>query len=97
MIVQGVFDFLGQTFNSDEAVRDLSSMIDPGWAMGLAATILNGLRDVLTNVFLIVFTTIFILLEVSTVQTKFEAAFGRSTQSLEGPRKVPPRSRASSP
>ena len=86
VIVQGVFDFLGRTFNSDEAVRDLSSMIDPGWAMGLAATILNGLRDVLTNVFLIIFTTIFILLEASTVQTKVEAAFGRSTQSLEGPR-----------
>ena len=86
VIVQGIFEFLGQTFNSDEAVRDLSSMIDPGWAMGFAATILNGLRDVLTNVFLIVFTTIFILLEVSTVQTKVEAAFGRSTQSLEGPR-----------
>lgn len=86
VIVRGVFEFLGQTFNSDEAVRDLSSMIDPGWAMGFAATILNALRDVLTNVFLIVFTTIFILLEVSTVQTKVEAAFGRSTQSLEGPR-----------
>ena len=86
VIVQGVFDFLGQIFKTDEGFSDLSSMIDPGWAMGLAATILNGLRDVLTNLFLIVFTTIFMLLEAASVQTKVEAAFGRSTQSLEGPR-----------
>jgi predicted PurR-regulated permease PerM len=61
-------------------------MVDPGWAMGLAATILNSLKDVLTNTFLIIFTMIFILLEASSGQTKFEAAFGRREGSLEGPR-----------
>jgi predicted PurR-regulated permease PerM len=61
-------------------------MIDPGWAMGLVASILNSLKGVLTNTFLIIFTTIFILLEASSVGTKVEAAFGRSANSLERPR-----------
>ena len=86
VIVQGVFDFVARTFGDDQSVQELSDMIDPGWAMGLAATILNGLKDVLTNIFLIFFTMIFILLEASTAETKFEAAFGRSTQSLQRPR-----------
>ena len=86
VIVQGALDFFGRTFNVEEAFESLGDMIDPGWAMGLAATILNSLRDVLTNVFLIIFTMIFILLEASTVETKVAAAFGRSTQSLKRPR-----------
>jgi len=87
VIVQGVIDFVGATFNDDAAIQNLGDMIDPGWAMGLAATILNALKDVLTNVFLIFFTMIFILLEASTAETKVEAAFGRSATSLEAPRK----------
>ena len=86
VIVQGVVNLVGQRFNIDESLQNLGAMIDPGWAMGLAATILNGLKDVLTNVFLIIFTMIFFLLEASTVETKVEAAFGRSTQSLQQPR-----------
>ncbi len=86
VIVQGVINLVGDRFNTDESFRNLGDMIDPGWAMGLAATLLNGLKDVLTNVFLIFFTMIFILLEASTVETKVEAAFGRSTRSLRQPR-----------
>ena len=85
-IVQRVVGFIGKMLNGEEAFENLGDMIDPGWAMGLAATLLNSLKDVLTNVFLIVFTMIFILLEASTVETKFAAAFGRSTQSLKRPR-----------
>ena len=85
-IVQGVIRFIGEKFRFDESLQNVGEMIDPGWAMGLAATILNGLTDVLTNTFLIIFTVIFILLEASTVDTKVEAAFGRSTQSLKRPR-----------
>ncbi len=85
-IVQRVVGFIGKMLNGEEAFGNLGDMIDPGWAMGLAATLLNSLKDVLTNVFLIVFTMIFILLEASTVETKFAAAFGRSTQSLKRPR-----------
>ena len=83
VIVQGVVSFVGERFNTEESFRNLGDMIDPGWAMGLVANILNGLTDVLKNVFLIFFTMIFILLEASTVETKVEAAFGRTTKSLE--------------
>jgi predicted PurR-regulated permease PerM len=54
--------------------------------MGFAAGILNSLKDVLTNIFLIIFTVIFMLLEASTFETKVEAAFGRRTESLESAR-----------
>ena len=59
-------------------IPDIAELIDPGFAMGFAATILNGVRDVLTNTFLILFTMVFILLEASTARVKAEAAFGRS-------------------
>ena len=85
-IVDGLFKFIARIVNGDEMFESIGDMIDPGWAMGLAATILNSLKDVLTNVFLIIFTMIFILLEASTVETKIAAAFGRSTQSLKRPR-----------
>lgn len=86
VIVERVLIFVADTFIDDASVQSISDMIDPGWAMGLAATILNGLKDVLTNVFLIIFTVIFILLEASTAETKFHAAFGRSADSLIRPR-----------
>jgi len=84
-IVDGSLRFFDRIFGAN-AFASLGDMIDPGWAMGLAATILNSLKDVLTDVFLIIFTMIFILLEASTVETKIAAAFGRSTQSLKRPR-----------
>ena len=85
-IVDGVFDFVVQHLNGDESMESLGDMIDPGWAMGLVATILNSLKDVLTNTFLIIFTMIFMLLEVSSFGTKVQAAFGRSADSLQRPR-----------
>jgi len=84
-IVDGVVKFIAQNFKDGESVESLRDMVDPGWAMGLVANLLNGLKDVLTNTFLIIFTMIFILLEASSVQTKVEAAFGRSEGSLERP------------
>lgn len=86
VIVDGVFDFIVEHLNGDESMESLGQMIDPGWAMGLVATILNSLKGVLTNTFLIIFLMIFMLLEVSSVGTKVEAAFGRSAESLDGPR-----------
>ncbi len=85
-IVDGAVKFIAENVRGDESIESLGDMIDPGWAMGLAATLLNSLKDVLTNTFLIVFTMIFILLEASSGQTKFEAAFGRSERSMDGPR-----------
>jgi predicted PurR-regulated permease PerM len=86
VIVDGVLDFAAKHLNGDESMGSLGDMIDPGWAMGLVATILNSLKGVLTNTFLIIFTMIFMLLEVSSVGTKVEAAFGRSAESMERPR-----------
>jgi AI-2 transport protein TqsA len=86
VIVDGVLDFVVKHLNGDESIGSLGEMIDPGWAMGLVATILNSLKGVLTNTFLIIFTMIFMLLEVSSVGTKVEAAFGRSAESMARPR-----------
>jgi len=85
-IVDGAIQFVIKYLNTDESVDNIGDMIDPGWAMGLVATILNSLKDVLTNTFLIIFTMIFILLEASSVGVKVQAAFGRSADSLKGPR-----------
>lgn len=79
-----VFEFITKHLKFDESPESMSDMIDPGFAMGLAAGILNGLREVLTNTFLIIFTMIFILLEASTAKTKFRAAFGTSPEALHG-------------
>ena len=84
-IIDGFLNFAVQKLGFDESLESIGDMIDPGWAMGLAATILNGLKDVLTNTFLIIFTTIFILLEASSVGTKVKAAFGESAGSMERP------------
>ena len=86
VIIDGVFKFVVKNFNVDESIQSMSDMIDPGFAMGLVAGLLNSLREVLTNTFLIVFTMIFILLEAGTARTKFEAAFGRSADTLENVR-----------
>ncbi|MCH9695451.1 MAG: AI-2E family transporter [Gammaproteobacteria bacterium] len=85
-IVDGAIQFVLKYLNTDDSVQNLGDMIDPGWAMGQVATILNSLKDVLTNTFLIIFTMIFILLEASSVGVKVQAAFGRSADSLQGPR-----------
>tara|TARA_B110000495_G_C23010499_1_gene597610 strand:+ start:468 stop:1535 length:1068 start_codon:yes stop_codon:yes gene_type:complete len=86
VIKDGAIDFAIRHFNFDKSMENVGDMIDPGWAMGLVASILNSLKDVLTNAFLIIFTMIFMLLEVSSVGTKVEAAFGRSAESMQGPR-----------
>ncbi|MDX1516987.1 MAG: AI-2E family transporter [Woeseiaceae bacterium] len=85
-ILADILNFAVEHLNVDESIRDLNDIVDPGFAMGLVATLLNGLRAVLTNVFLIFFTMVFILLEASTVKTKVEAAFGPTAASFERPR-----------
>ncbi|MDX1518113.1 MAG: AI-2E family transporter, partial [Woeseiaceae bacterium] len=85
-IVADILNFAVEHLNADPSIRDLNDIVNPGFAMGLVATLLNGLRSVLTNVFLIFFTMVFILLEASTVKTKFEASFGPSAAAFERPR-----------
>lgn len=86
VIVQGTLDFVAKLVGDERSFADLGELIDPGWAMGLAASILNGLQDVLTNAFLILFTMVFILLEASSMGTKIQAAFGRAADTFERPR-----------
>ena len=84
--VSRVFEFIDGHLNLDESTKSMGDMIDPGFAMGLAAGILNSLREVLTKYLPDHFTMIFILLEAGTAKTKFQAAFGKSAESLRGAR-----------
>ena len=86
LLVENTITFIAERINEDFSVESLGERLDPGWAMGLVATILNGVGDVLKNVFLIFFTMIFILLEASTIPTKINAAFGKGADEFERPR-----------
>jgi predicted PurR-regulated permease PerM len=85
-VVQRAIEFMAERVDEDFSVEALGARLDPGWAMGLVATILNGVGDVLTNTFLIFFTMVFILLEASTIPTKINAAFGVGADTFERPR-----------
>lgn len=82
-IVQGLLDFVGRFVDDEMSVASIGELINPGRAMSMAATLLNAIRGMLTNTFLILFTMVFILLEVSSMETKVVAAFGRSVESFE--------------
>jgi len=82
-LVDQVLVFIVEHIETDESVDSLNDLINPGWAMAQAARLLNGVRDVLTNFFLIFFTVVFILLEASSLATKVEAAFGARGENLE--------------
>ncbi len=82
-IVQQVLVWIAENIETEQEIQELGDLINPGWAMGMVANLLNGVRDVLTNVFLIFFTVVFILLEASSLRTKVEAAFGTAPESLQ--------------
>ena len=82
-LLRGSLEFLQRFVDDDVSIASITEFIDLGRAMGMAGTLLNALSGVLTNAFLILFTMVFILLEVSSVPTKVMAAFGRSTESFE--------------
>jgi predicted PurR-regulated permease PerM len=86
IIVGKMFHFIVTRIDENFTGETISDIVDASWAMGLAATILNSVRDVLTNAFLIFFTMIFILLEASTIPTKISAAFGVGADTFERPR-----------
>ncbi len=85
-IMQGMLQFVGKFVDDDISVVSIGELINPGRAMSMAATMLNAIRGMLTNTFLILFTMVFILLEASSVETKVLAAFGRTADSFERPR-----------
>ncbi len=82
-IIDGFVKFAARYVEDSESVETLGDLIDPGWAMRLAANLLNALRDVLTNAFLIMFTMVFILLEASGFGVKIKAAFGGKSGTIE--------------
>jgi len=75
-LMSGFFSFIEGRIDAEISTENIRELIDPGRAMGMAGTLLNGLRGVLTNTFLILFTMIFILLEAGSIKTKMYAAFG---------------------
>ncbi|MFQ5544796.1 MAG: AI-2E family transporter [Acidiferrobacterales bacterium] len=64
--------------------QELLNAFDPAAAMNLVASMLNGLRGVLTNSFLILLTVIFILLEASSFPAKLRAVSDSVNASLGG-------------
>ena len=82
-IIDGALNFAARYVDDAQSVETLGDLIDPGWAMGLAANLLNALSDVLTNAFLIMFTVVFILLEASGFRVKIQAALGKSSETIE--------------
>jgi len=85
-IIDGFIRVLARYVDDGDSIETLADVVDPGWAMGMAATLLNGLRDVLTNTFLIMFTLVFMLLEISSFEIKIRAAFGRSSDTFASAR-----------
>jgi AI-2 transport protein TqsA len=83
IIMQGLLKFLAKITGNEVSPASIAQLVDPGRAMGLAATLLNALSAVLTNTFLILFTMIFILLEASSVPIKTMAAFGRGVDTFQ--------------
>ena len=85
-LVADVLAFTAEHLNGDDSIQELGDLINPGRVMGFVTVFLNAIRGVLTSVFLIFFTVVFILLEASQLKTKIEAAFGTTAAELEGPR-----------
>jgi len=85
-IVADVLAFMAEHLDGDESIQDLGDLLNPGRVMAFVTVFLNALRGVLTSVFLIFFTVVFILLETSQFKTKFVAAFGADQAGMERPR-----------
>jgi predicted PurR-regulated permease PerM len=66
----------------DTSPLALTEIFDPGAAMKLAASVLNGLGNMLTNGFLILMTVIFMLLEAASFPVKLQAIKGTPEPSL---------------
>ncbi|MCP4171895.1 MAG: AI-2E family transporter [Fuerstiella sp.] len=58
----------------------LYSQFDPGMALSWAASVVGSIGKVLSNVFLILLTVVFILLEVGTFNAKMQHAFVRTEE-----------------
>ncbi|MCH2106344.1 MAG: AI-2E family transporter, partial [Planctomycetes bacterium] len=77
--VQAKLDQLGTDFDLPE----VGEWFDPGAAMSFAGQVLNELVGVVSNLFLILLTTVFILLEAAGVPAKLRSAFPGDEDPLE--------------
>ncbi len=83
--VRQFLDYISQWFDGQLELQQLREIFDPGLAIRMAGTILNSVRGVLTNIFLIVLTMVFILLEASSLRIKMSAVLaGRDEDGREG-------------
>ena len=64
---------LATGFGQQVTVEELLRSVQPGAAMAFAGDLLTGLRGLLANVFLIIFTVIFLLLEASSLPARITA------------------------
>ncbi len=70
-------------FGLDSSSLALTEVFNPGTAVKLTATLLNGLGNALANAFLILMTVIFILLEAAGIPAKLVRILGASESALD--------------
>jgi predicted PurR-regulated permease PerM len=75
-------------FELDLPSLNIQDYLNPGGVMSVIGTSLKGLAATLSNTFLIILTTVFILLEATTFSVKLQAAFGGSGAVLSNLGKV---------
>ncbi len=83
-ILEATLAYVSTLSGVDVSLGGVRDLVDPGWALQLAASLLGGAREVLTNALLMFLTMIFILLEASGFPTKLRAAFGESSAAVAG-------------
>lgn len=81
-VADDLLAWLSGWVGSELSLQGVGELIDPGWALQLAASILVGARELLTNALLVFLAMVFILLDASTFETKLRAAFGESAMSI---------------
>jgi len=82
VLIGGLLDKL-ESWGLERPNRAILDSLDPKIAMGFAATMLSNLSGLFGNVFLILLTAIFILLEASGFPAKLRAMSGGSGRSVE--------------
>jgi predicted PurR-regulated permease PerM len=79
--LQGAEELLGG--RGETVLRELIETIDPGKAMSLAASLLNGVSGVLTNSALILFIMILLLFDLTSIPAKMRGAMPNSKPILD--------------
>ncbi|MEJ2138535.1 MAG: AI-2E family transporter [Gammaproteobacteria bacterium] len=81
-VTDGLLVWLSDWLGTELSLQGVGDLVDRGWALQLATSILVGAREVLTTALLVFLAMVFILLDASSFNTKLHAAFGDSATSL---------------